>query len=173
MSQAHSNLSHIAASILVLTLTSFGAVAKEHGKLFYNDAGFLLAMAIADDALFGYESLDDVRKQRIPVGEDELVLRFKDSALEQPVLRQCTKTGGVTDEPMPRSSFTSILKSTLTNAGYLSGPSIHAIRRQLGKGVDSKFSKTGSARSCWVHKTRLSPTHATTILILAFAWSCC
>ena len=130
----------------VLIMSRFGAAAKEHEKLFYNDAGFLLAMAIADDALFGYESLEDVRKQKVPDGEDELVLRFKDSALEQPVLRQCTKTGGVTDEPMPRSSFTSILKSTLTNAGYLSGPSIHAIRRQLGKGVDSKSSDIGFAR---------------------------
>ena len=122
----------------MLTVSSFGAAVKEHGKLFYNDAGFLLAMAIADGAIFGYESLEDIRQQEIPAGEDELILRFKDSVLEQPVLRQCTKTGGVSNEPMPKSSFTAILKSTLTNAGYLAGPSIHAIRRQLGKGVDSK-----------------------------------
>ena len=120
-------------------LSSFGAAAKEHEKLFYNYAGFLLAMAVADDALFGYESLEDVRAQEIPSGQDELVLRFKDSALERPILRKCTKTGGVTDDPMPKSSFTTIFKSTLTNAGYLCGPSIHAIRRQLGKGVDSKL----------------------------------
>lgn len=43
-------------------MSSFGVAAKEHEKLFYNDAGFLLAVAIADDALFGYESLEDVRK---------------------------------------------------------------------------------------------------------------
>jgi hypothetical protein len=120
-------------------LFSFGAAAKEHERVFYNDAGFLLAMTIADDALFGYESLEDVRAQEIPSGEDELVLRFKDSALEQPILRKCTKTGGVTDDPMPKSSFTAIFKSTLTNAGYLCGLSIHAMRRQLGKGVDSKL----------------------------------
>jgi hypothetical protein len=96
-------------------------------------------MAIADDALFGYESLEDVRAQEIPSGKDELILRFKDSALERPILRRCTKTGGVTNDPMPKSSFTAILKSTLTNAGYLYGPSIHAIRRQLGKEVDSKL----------------------------------
>jgi Protein of unknown function (DUF3435) len=120
-------------------LFSFGAAAKDHGRLFYNDAGFLLAMAISDDALFGYESLEDVRAQEIPSGKDELILRFKDSALERPILRRCTKTGGVTSDPMPKSSFTAILKSTLTNAGYLYGPSIHAIRRQLGKEVDSKL----------------------------------
>jgi hypothetical protein len=96
-------------------------------------------MAIADGALFGYKSLEDVRAQEIPAGQDELILRFKDSALERPILRKCTKTGGVTDDPMPKSSFTTIFRSILTNAGYLCGPSIHAIRRQLGKGVDSKL----------------------------------
>jgi Protein of unknown function (DUF3435) len=117
---------------------SFRAAAKEHEKLFYNDAGFLLAMAVADDALLGYDSLEDVRRQEIPEVEDELVLRFHDDALERPVLRRCTKTSGVTDDPMPQGAFTNVLKSTLTNAGYLSGPSIHAIRRQLSKGVDSR-----------------------------------
>ena len=48
-------------------------------------------MAIADDALFGYKSLEDVRAQEIPSGQDELVLRFKDSALERPILRKCRK----------------------------------------------------------------------------------
>ena len=120
-------------------LFSFGAAAKEHERFFYNDAGFLLAMAIADNALFGYESFEDVRAQEIPSGQDELVLRFMDSALERPILRKCTKTGGVTDDPMPKSSFTAIFKSTLTNTGYICGPSIHAIRQQLGKGVDSKL----------------------------------
>jgi hypothetical protein len=60
---------------------SFGAATKDHERLFYNDAGFLLAMAIADNALFGYESLGGCTAQEIPSGEDELVLRFKDSAL--------------------------------------------------------------------------------------------
>ena len=96
-------------------------------------------MAIAGDALFGYEILEDVRKQEIPLGLDELPLRFKDSALDRPILRQYTKAGGIMDKPMPRSAFTNILKSTLTNAGYICGPSIRAIRRQLSKRVDSKF----------------------------------
>jgi hypothetical protein len=54
--------------------SSFGTAAKEHENFFYNDTGFLLAMVIANDALFGYESLEDVRKQEIPAGQDELVL---------------------------------------------------------------------------------------------------
>lgn len=107
--------------------------------MFYNDACLLLNMAIADDALFGYETLDDVRQQVIPAGKDELILRFKDSALEQPILRKCTKAGGVTDKPMPESAFRTVFQSTLVNAGYLWSLSIHAIRRSLGKKVDSKY----------------------------------
>ena len=61
-------------------------MAKEHERLFYNDAGFLLALAIAHEALFGYETLDDVRKQDIPQGQDELVLSFMSPALERSIL---------------------------------------------------------------------------------------
>lgn len=118
--------------------TSFGAAAKEHKRLFYNDAGFFLVMALADGALFGYNTLDDIRQQVIPTGQDEVILRFNDSALDRPILRKCTKAGGVTDEPMTKAAFLDILRSTLINAGYFCGASIHAIRRHLGKGIDSK-----------------------------------
>ncbi len=45
--------------------------------------GFILAMAIANGALFGYRSLEAVRKQEIPVGKDKVILRFRDSALDR------------------------------------------------------------------------------------------
>ena len=41
----------------------------------------LLALAFADKALFGFDSLDDFWKQEIPPGEYELVLRWKDEAM--------------------------------------------------------------------------------------------
>lgn len=62
-------------------------------------------MAFADTALSSYESLEDVRKQEIPESEEEPILRFKDSASEWTILRQCTKTGGAMVEPMPKSDF--------------------------------------------------------------------
>jgi Protein of unknown function (DUF3435) len=126
--------------LCVLTLPSFGAVDKDHDKLLFNDAAFLLTLSIADTALFGYESLDDVRKQKIPAGEDQLVLRYKEAALDQPILCKRIKAEGVTDEPMPKSVFLAIYEKSLKNAGYLCGTSIHAIRRQLGKKVDGKNS---------------------------------
>ncbi|KIW99637.1 uncharacterized protein Z518_11050 [Rhinocladiella mackenziei CBS 650.93] len=132
---------------------TFGAAAKEHERLFYNDAGFLLAMAIADNALVGIDSLEDVRQQVIPAGKDEKPLRFKDSVLGLPILRKCTKGGRVTADPMPMNAFTAIFKSTLINSGYLWGLSIHAIRRQLGKGADRR--NTAVERS--QHLTQADP----------------
>jgi hypothetical protein len=54
-----------------------------------------LSLTIADGTLFGYEALEDVRNQEVPLGQDELPLRFEGSALERPVLRHWTKAGGV------------------------------------------------------------------------------
>jgi hypothetical protein len=42
--------------------TVFNSARKEYTKFIYNDAAFLLAMAIADGALFGYETLSDLQK---------------------------------------------------------------------------------------------------------------
>jgi hypothetical protein len=64
----------------------FGTASKEHTKFIYNDAAFLLSMAVADRTLFGYETLNYVRRQEIPAGENELILRFKKSALKKPIL---------------------------------------------------------------------------------------
>ncbi|KAI9767321.1 MAG: hypothetical protein M1840_005730 [Geoglossum simile] len=54
---------------------SFGAAGREHVKLLYNDSTLLLAMAIADEALFGFNSMEDLWRQEIPQGEDEVSLR--------------------------------------------------------------------------------------------------
>jgi hypothetical protein len=59
-------------------------------------------MAVADSALFGIESLDDLQKLEIPPGEEELILSFKESALDRPILRKCTKEKGTTEEKMPK-----------------------------------------------------------------------
>ena len=39
-------------------------------------------MAIANGTPFGYSSLEDVRQQVIPAGEDEVELGFNESTLE-------------------------------------------------------------------------------------------
>lgn len=96
-------------------------------------------MAIADEALFGYNSLEDLQKQEIPHGEDQLILRYKKGAEDQRILRKCTKAHGISDEPMPKQAFLTIYEKTLKNAGYFCGTSIHAIRRKLGKEIDGEI----------------------------------
>ena len=110
-------------------------------------------MAMADGALFGYNTLADLQEQEIPAGDTETVLRFKESMLDKPILRKCTKAGGVSDEPMPRSAFTDILRNTFRNAGYLCTTSIHAIRRQLGKKVDEIYTEVQRSQ----HLTQADP----------------
>ena len=82
--------------------------------------------------------MDDIRKQEIPPGENELILRYNDAAVERSVLRKCTKAEGVTDEPIPKSEFLTIYESTMKIAGYLCGTFIHTMRRELGKKVDGE-----------------------------------
>jgi hypothetical protein len=43
---------------------------------------------------------------------------------------------------MPKAAFLDIHQSTMKNAGYLDGDSIHSIRRGLGKPVDGKHHHT-------------------------------
>ena len=104
----------------------FGAAGKEHEKFVYNDAAFLLATAVADGALFGYKMLDDVRKQEIPAGEDELILRYKESALFSATAQSCpididsTQHGyrsGTT--PLEWRSEVPLLRETLSTDSFL------------------------------------------------------
>lgn len=75
----------------------------------------------------------------IQPGETEVILRFNDDAVNRPILKKCTKAKGITDEPMPKAAFLDIHESSMKNAGYLDGDSIHGIRRGLGKNVDGKI----------------------------------
>ena len=75
---------------------------------------------------------------RIPDSDDALHLRWKDELLQTPIIRNATKQYGVTDEPLPKATFETILKSVLKLSGYFGTPTIHAIRRALGKKLDGK-----------------------------------
>lgn len=63
---------------------NFDAATQDHESLFYNSAGFLFKTAITDGALFGRDTLEDVRQNVVPNDEDGLILRSKESALDQP-----------------------------------------------------------------------------------------
>jgi hypothetical protein len=84
---------------------------------------------------------NNVQRQNIPAGNNKLLLRFRESVLKQPILRRYTMVIGVTEEPMPKSAFTENFGSALRNAGYFCATSIHAIRRQLGRKVDGRYTE--------------------------------
>jgi hypothetical protein len=99
----------------------------------------LLALAITDNALFGYNSINDLLEQKIPLDQDELPLRFNDDALDRFIFRRWTLAEGITEDKMPKSAFCQMFRKTMRKAGYLCGTSMHSIRRQLGKKVDGKL----------------------------------
>jgi hypothetical protein len=98
----------------------------------------LLALALADNALVGLDSEDDFWALQIPDGDDQLILPWHDSALEQPILRTVHPEAGVTAESWKAHQFRRIFKALLAREGYTCGASIHMIRRYLGKKVDGK-----------------------------------
>ncbi|KAL8706139.1 MAG: hypothetical protein Q9201_000774 [Fulgogasparrea decipioides] len=99
---------------------------------------YLLALALADNAIYGIESADDLWQLQIPLGDTELPLRWNDSALALPILRNATMDKGVTEEPLPKSAFDRILKSVLNLSGYYRPVTVYAIRRYLAKKVNGK-----------------------------------
>ena len=109
----------------------------------YNDGALLLVMAIVDNALFGFSSMEDLWQQKIPTGQNELPLRWDEAAEALPILRKVTESEGVTTKAMSKSMFDRIHNSSLENAGYLYRGSIHSIRRNLGKKVDGKLQLIG------------------------------
>ena len=131
----------------------FGTALQGHDKFIFEDVPYLLTMTFADKALFGFNTLADLQEQQIPKGQDELALRWRESALDKPILRKSTKAGSVTDEPIPRSAFSQIFQSTLVNAGYLCAASVHSIRRQLGKKVDELYTEVQRSQ----HPTQADP----------------
>ena len=118
-----------------------GTALQEHDKFVYDDTAFILSLAIADKALFRFDALDDLQTQEIPAGENQVFLRWRDSALNKPILSKCTKARGSSDDPMPEKAFREFFQSTLPNAEYLCSASVHSIHRQLGKKVDELYAE--------------------------------
>lgn len=97
-------------------------------------------MALADKAIFGMNSVNDLREQQIPPGDKYLHLRWNDPALDKPVARKATLNLGVTDQPLTGCIFGRIFKGVQCLSGCFRLATIHALRRALGKVVDGKLS---------------------------------
>ncbi|KAI9807092.1 MAG: hypothetical protein M1825_005809 [Sarcosagium campestre] len=114
---------------------------SQHEKLLHDDTQYLLAMALADSALYGIESLEDLWDMSIPDGENALPLRWKDEVLQLPVVRNATIAHGVANAPLPKRSFERIFKAVLKSSGYVGTATVHAIRRALSKKLDERYTE--------------------------------
>ena len=123
---------------MALTALRYGAFTAQHGKLIYDDTQYLLALALADKAIYGVETPADLWQLNIPDGENELILRWHDKVRTLQILRK-TSPRGVTEEPLQRQTFSRIFKTIMKLSGYISELTTHAIRRFVGKKIDSKL----------------------------------
>ena len=118
----------------------YGASTSQHGKLLYDDTQYLLALALADKAFWGIESAKDFWQLQIHPDDDEMILRWTDSAKGLPVLRNATMHQGVSQDPLSKKTFDRIVKSVLNSSGYFGHATVHAIRRYLSKKVNGQLS---------------------------------
>ena len=97
-----------------------------------------MALAFLDHALFGYDTPEELFEQRIPEGDNELPLRWRDEALERCIVRNISGNT-VTEDPLTKESFSPLFRQVANNAGYFVTPTIHAMRRSLGKQINSRL----------------------------------
>lgn len=110
----------------------------DHEKPLFSTALNLLALAIEDNALYGFHSIQDIFEQQIPDGDSQLPLRWKDEVKERCIIRNAT-ADGVTEDPMTELQFNSLFRNVTKSAGYSKAPSVHAMRRALGKKVNGAY----------------------------------
>lgn len=118
---------------IILCFGRNGAYTSQHGTLLYDDTQYLLALAVADNAIWGIETSNDLWHLQIPEVDDELPLRWNDSILALPILRNATVQQGITDRPFPKRSFDRIVISVLKLSGDFGNATTYVIRRRVGE----------------------------------------
>ena len=60
--------------LALLLYARYGPSTGQYGKPLHDDTQFLLIMVIADRAIFGISSLNNLHDQQIPQGKEEVIL---------------------------------------------------------------------------------------------------
>ncbi|PYH99229.1 hypothetical protein BO71DRAFT_415712 [Aspergillus ellipticus CBS 707.79] len=121
--------------------TIFSTAIWDCDEPIYSGVLYLLGMALTDNTLFRFSSTAEVFEQRIPEGEDELILRWNNEARDRCIVRGISATG-VSEDPFIKERYQEGLRKCLANAGYFVTATIHAMRCELGKAVRAKYSST-------------------------------
>lgn len=116
-------------------------------RLPYAATLLLLAFAFADQALWGFDSPDDLWQQRLPLNPDgqpePVPLRWNEEVFHQPVCRSVTSNGVDPRRAFDTVSFSRFHIAFVRNAGFSETPTYHSIRRQVGKELNSESIRPG------------------------------
>ncbi|EQB47012.1 hypothetical protein CGLO_13895 [Colletotrichum gloeosporioides Cg-14] len=64
---------------------TFGSAFRHHDVLMYSATAMLLSLASADQATFGFDSLESLWQLKVPNGENKIILRWRRDVLDQPI----------------------------------------------------------------------------------------
>ncbi|KAE8380696.1 hypothetical protein BDV26DRAFT_302608 [Aspergillus bertholletiae] len=110
----------------------FGTVIWDCDEPIYSGALYLLALALADNTLYGFIFSEKVFKQRIPEGQDEVVLRWNEDAKNRCIVRKVT-VAGISEDPLTKEIYTVDFRKIFANAS-------------LGAAVEGKYSSAHVAQ---------------------------
>ncbi|KFY57135.1 hypothetical protein V496_06525 [Pseudogymnoascus sp. VKM F-4515 (FW-2607)] len=103
-------------------------ILKSEHRLMYNGLMFFFALAIADNAIKGYDTLDALMKARLPEGRDSWELEWKEEARELPVLRMASAKGVDKIRALTYAALWNQVVPLGYEIGYRDSLKIHAIR---------------------------------------------
>ncbi|KAH9229106.1 hypothetical protein K456DRAFT_1753003 [Colletotrichum gloeosporioides 23] len=110
----------------------FGSSIRDHNVLIYSATPLLLSLAFSDNAMFGFSDLEALYELEIP----------HEDAMNLPIFRSVARDGAVLRTQMDENTFRRYFHQALKIAGYVGvSPSIHQIRRFLGKQVDERYTE--------------------------------
>ncbi|KAJ5139213.1 uncharacterized protein N7515_004061 [Penicillium bovifimosum] len=112
--------------------TVFGIGIRDDSRPQFASGLLLAVIAIDQGAIYGINTIEDLAQQQFPEGKNEIPLRWKDDAKEKLVFRNVTAQGAQ-DLVLTTERFYYFLRQLFRKAGYWEDPTIHDIRRTLGK----------------------------------------
>ncbi|KFY20825.1 hypothetical protein V491_03396, partial [Pseudogymnoascus sp. VKM F-3775] len=110
-------------------------ILNSENDLQYNGIMFFFAIAAADKALKGYETLDDLMRARLPRGRDSWTLEWKDDTCERPVLRMAYASGVYETRALTFAALQDQIVSLGKCIGYRDNMKVHAIRANVANNV--------------------------------------
>jgi hypothetical protein len=103
----------------------------------FDPVPYVQCLALADGVFDGIKTPEALWEQEVPPGNRLFKLRWKRGMMDEPVLRSVSTAGLVLATPLNSSTFNTLLKNAVVNAGYYERVTIHSIRRGVANSVDS------------------------------------